>query len=113
MKKTLFILIAAITLNIGHVMASDSENTEPKSVKVLTNQIYKMLGEKDIPDEIRGYKAEVRIAVDNGNYLRILSVETENDALETYIRSRIDFQKLKKDTFEQGIIYRIPIEVRK
>ena len=113
MKKTLLTVLAALALNIGLVKAADNDIHEPKLAKVLASQIYTMLGENIIPNEIRGSKAEVRVAVDTGNYLRILSVETENEALETYIRSSIDFQKITKGTYKQGIVYRIPIEVKK
>jgi len=113
MKKTLLTLLAAITLNIGYVTAADTEIHEPKLAKILASQIYSMLGENVIPSEIRGSKAEVRVAVDTGNYLRVLSIETDNEALETYIKSNINFQKITKGTYKQGIVYRIPIEVKK
>lgn len=113
MKKTLLTLIAAMILNAGYVLAADTAVSEPNPTKAIASQIYKMLGENAIPDEIRGAKAEVRIAVDSGNYLRILTIETENEALEKYIRNSIDFEKLTKGTYEQGIVYRLPIEVKK
>jgi len=53
------------------------------------------------------------LAVDRGNYLRILTVETENVALKEFIKKNVDFQRLAKGTFEQGVVYRIPIEVKK
>ncbi|MBC8768690.1 hypothetical protein H4O18_11860 [Arenibacter sp. BSSL-BM3] len=113
MKKSVFILMAAMLLNVVQVFATDPQKGETKSAKAVTTQIFKMLSEKTIPDEIRGSSAEVRIALDNGDYLRILSVKTENEELATYIRSCIDFQKVSKGTFEQGVIYRIPLEVSK
>lgn len=113
MKKTVLTLIIAMAFNIGYVMAADTIPVFPNPAKAIASQIYDMLGENNIPDEIRGYKAEVRVAVDRGNHLRILSVETESDALEDFLRSSIDFQKLGKGTYEKGIVYRIPIEVKK
>jgi len=113
MKKVIFTLIAAMTLSIGYSATVISEMHEPKAAKILTSQIYSMLGENAIPNAIRGSKAEVRLAVDTGNYLRIISIETENEALKNFIKSNIDFQKITKGTYQKGIIYRIPIEVRK
>ncbi len=112
MKKTLVLLFAAVALNIGYVAAADNEIHEPKMAKILASQIYSMLGENVIPNDIRGSKAEVRVAVDTGNHLRVLSVETDNEALEAYIRSSINFQKITKGTYKQGIVYRIPVEVK-
>lgn len=113
MKKTVLTLIAAMALNIGYVMATDSKIETPKPSKAIATQIYNMLGANSIPDEIRGEKAEVRVAVDRGNHLRILSVKSESEALENFIRVNIDFQKLTKGNYEQGVVYRIPIEVKK
>lgn len=103
----------ALILNIGSVFASNSDQAAwPKALKSISSQVYNLLGENLIPDDIRGSKAEIRIAVDNGNYLRILSIDTENASLERFIIASIDFQKLPMgSTFEKGIVYRIPIEV--
>lgn len=112
MKKLTLIWIATLLLSTGNLLASTPRLDDFKTNKALAVQIYDMLGEDMIPNEIRGSKAEVRVAVDTGNYLRILSIESENEALKEFIRSRIDFKRLTKGTFEQGIVYRIPIEVR-
>ncbi|SDE06622.1 hypothetical protein SAMN05421636_103119 [Pricia antarctica] len=113
MKKILFLAIFVLTFNLSHASDGNIDRHEPKPAKIIASQIYTMLGEFAIPDDIRGSKAEVRIAIDNGNYIRVLSVETENEALAAFIRSSIDFEKLNKGTFEKGIVYRVPIEVKK
>ncbi|MUH36683.1 hypothetical protein D9O36_12590 [Zobellia amurskyensis] len=113
MKKSVYALMVMMALNIGYAFAGTPELHQPKALKLLTSQIYEMLSENVIPNEIRGSKAEVRVAVDEGNYLKILSIETENEALRTYVKSAIDFEKLTKGTFQKGIVYRIPIEVAK
>lgn len=112
MKKSIFVLTVVMIFSLSNVLAATPEVNGPKSSKAIAVEIYKMLGENPIPNDIRGSKAEVRVAVDTGNYLRILSIETENEALEKFIRSSIDFKKLTKRTYEQGIVYRIPLEVR-
>ncbi|SIS88731.1 hypothetical protein SAMN05421766_104641 [Zobellia uliginosa] len=113
MKKAVYTLILVMALGINYGMANTPVKHKPKISKVLTSQIYQMLGEYEVPNDIRGAKAEVRVAVDKGNYLRILSIETDNAQLDKYIRSAIDFERLAKGSFEQGVVYRIPIEVAK
>ncbi|MDB4293696.1 hypothetical protein N9954_09850 [Maribacter sp.] len=113
MKKILFTLISVMVFNIGFAFTYSTTSHEPKSIKILTSQIYTMLGENIIPNEIRGAKAEMRIAVDAGNHLRILSIESDNEGLKNFLKSSIDFKKIRKGTYKQGIVYRIPIEVRK
>lgn len=113
MKKVILIAIVAMAMNVGYSSTGIPDFHEPKAAKILSSQIYNMLGENTIPDAIRGSKAEVRVAVDTGNYLRILSIETDNETFRNFIKSSIDFQKITKGTYEQGIVYRIPIEVKK
>ena len=113
MKKTVLLFMMSLAFAVGYAADMDRDRNEPRDSKVIAAQIYDMLAENAIPNDIRGARAEVRVAVDTGNYLRILSVETDNDAFEAFIRSKVDFQKLTKGTFEKGIVYRVPIEVRK
>jgi len=113
MRKILFTVASILILNMGFALASDNAPHEPKSIKILTSQIYTMLGENIIPNEIRGSLAEIRIAVDEGNHLRVLSIETDNEALRKFLKTSIDFKKINKGTYKKGIVYRIPIEVRK
>ncbi len=113
MKKNILSMVLIMLFGVITIQANTTTIDNPKPVKAIVTQVYNMLGEYEIPDEIRGYKAEVRVAVDKGNYLRILSIETENKALEDFIKTSIDFQKLSKGEYKQGFVYRIPIEVRK
>lgn len=113
MRNCIFVLSLIMLFSLSNSIAATPKVNKPKTSKAIAIQIYNMLGENAIPNEIRGSKAEVRVAVDRGNYLRILSVETENEELEKFIRTSIDFRKLAKGTYEQGIVYRIPLEVRK
>ncbi|WP_027078119.1 hypothetical protein [Maribacter antarcticus] len=108
-----FICIVVITafLNTAFVSANDIRDTEPKNARALTSQIYGMLGEDWIPNEIRGQKAEVRLAVDGKGIVSILSITTESDMLAKYLRENIDFQEIRKGSYVEGIIYRVPIEV--
>ena len=113
MKRLPILFMLAVLLSLNTVLAANPNSTEPKLAKAMVSQVYALLQENKIPDAIRGSMAEIRVAVDDGNYLRILSIETENEALEKFIRTSIDFEKLRKGSYEQGIVYRIPLEVRK
>jgi len=112
MRKSIFILVLAVVCGTANILAATPDGTEPKESKAIAVQIYNMFGENSIPNDIRGSKAEVRVAIDSGNFLRILSIETENENLEKFIRNSIDFKKLTRGTYQKGIVYRIPLEVK-
>ncbi|MFT6993709.1 MAG: hypothetical protein ACJA1P_000436 [Maribacter sp.] len=111
MRNFIYTVIIAAFLNAPFVSANDIQNTEPKNARALTSQIYGMLGEDSIPNEIRGQKAEVRLAVDGKGMVRILSITTESDMLAKYLRENINFHEIKKGSYVEGLIYRVPIEV--
>lgn len=51
MKKILYITVIFTFLSVSCVLAND---TEPKSTKALTSQIYNLFAEENVPDQIRG-----------------------------------------------------------
>lgn len=111
MKNIFYVTLVFVLVNLSTVSANTFGEINPMNSSALISQIYNLLDEAYVPNEIRGQKAEVRLAVDTDNMVRILSVEADSDRLETYIRENIDFQKIRKGTFESGIVYRVPIEV--
>lgn len=94
-----------------NVLFVSANITEPVKAKALTNQIYNLLGEEEIPNEIRGQKAEVRLEVDNKGRIRILTVDTESKMLSDYIKENVHFKVISKGSYEEGMVYRVPIEV--
>jgi hypothetical protein len=111
MRNFIVAIVITTFLNTAFVSANDFRETEPKITRALTSEVYGMLGEDTIPNEIRGQKAEVRIAVDGKGIARILSIATESDLLAKYLKENIDSREVKKGDYVEGIIYRVPIEV--
>ena len=108
MKKILYFTVIFTFLSMSSVSAND---TERKSTKALTNQIYNLFAEEIVPNDIRGQKAEVRLAVDDKGLVRILSISTNSSLLSEYIKENIDFKELRKGSYDEDIIYLVPIEV--
>ena len=108
MKKIVYFTVVITFLCVSFVSAND---IKPKNTKALTSQIYNLLAEENVPDQIRGQKAEVRLAVDNKGLVRILSISTNCSMLSSYIRENIDFKELRKGSYDEDIVYLVPIEV--
>ncbi|MDE3742582.1 hypothetical protein [Maribacter polysaccharolyticus] len=107
MKKIGFLLIAMIFIGSGCIYA----NTEPITTKKLTNQITKILLSKEIPDEIKGSVAELRLAIDSFGEIQVLSINTTDRNLENYLMEAVHNNLVNKGTFKPGKVYRIPILV--
>lgn len=98
-----------LTFGIGTVTAHDKECNEDKGTKWITTQIYEMLADEYIPDQIRGAKAKIKIAVANDGMYRLLSVESNNSLLKEFLKDGIDFKNLKPRNTD--LVYVIPIEI--
>ena len=105
MKKIGLLLVAILFLGSGCIYA----NNKPISTKKLTTQISKILMNNPIPDEIKGSVAELRLAIDSFGEIQILSVNTTDKKLESYLKENIEDNVVNVGTFKPGKVYRIPV----
>lgn len=113
MKNIFYATLVLCLVNFSSVSANTFGETNPITSSAFISQIYSMLDEVYVPNEIRGQKAEVRLAVDHKGTVRILSITAESDALAAYIKENIDWQEIRKGSYNADIVYRVPIEVAK
>ncbi|WP_299796260.1 hypothetical protein [uncultured Maribacter sp.] len=109
MKKVKIFLIAILALSIGTVTAHDKETEKDRGTEIITAQIHDMLADQEIPDNIRGAKAEVKIALADDGIYRLLSVNSNNENLKHFLKDGIDFQNLTPGN--KDLVYVIPIEI--
>ena len=98
-----------MALSIGTVLANDNQPKKDKETQWLTTQVYEMLADQTIPDDIRGAKAQIRIAMADDGMFRILSVETNNIKLKEFLKEGIDLKNL--DAGKKDVVYVIPVEI--
>ncbi|MDO6470537.1 hypothetical protein [Maribacter sp. 1_MG-2023] len=109
MKKVKIILIAMLAFGIGTVTAHDTESKDDKGTKWITAQIHDMLADEDIPDQIRGAKAKIKIAFAEDGMYRLLSIKSTNSQLKEFLKNGIDFKNLEPGNTD--LVYVIPIEI--
>ncbi|KAB5486907.1 MULTISPECIES: hypothetical protein [Flagellimonas] len=109
MKKIKVIYVALALLATMGVFANKGINI--KMEKDLSSQIYEML--KQYPLELKSddLTAEVRFTINNKGELVVLSVETQNDFLENYVKSRLNYKKVDVGHGGSGKIYKIPVRI--
>ena len=109
MKKISILLVFMMAFSTLTLKANDKNPKNIKETQWLTSQIYQMLADESIPDNIRGAKAELRIILaEDGNY-RILSVDSNNDNLRDFLKDGIDLDVIAKG--RTNVVYVIPIEI--
>ncbi|MGB3152915.1 MAG: hypothetical protein WBB27_19825 [Maribacter sp.] len=108
MKKIGFILTMAILLSSSNLLANDGN---PQATKKLTHQISKMLEKDPIAVDSKGSAAEVRLTVDSFGRIHVLSINTSDENLEKFLKDKIQNRVVQYDSFDLGVIYRVPIEI--
>ncbi|WP_445381656.1 hypothetical protein [Robiginitalea sp. IMCC43444] len=108
MKKASVLFAAAALLFSGSVWATNPATINPK-VKI-SEEIHELLHKNDIQigDNEELY-AWVRITVNSENEIVVLSVNTENEAIESLVKNRLNYHKLGNSSLEEGKTYRVAI----
>jgi len=108
--KTLKSVVLALVLLAGTTLSAATEPTDAKTNKeqaiveiaqLLKNPRFEL--EEDT-------RASVILMVNSKDELVVLSVDTENDQVESYVKSRLNYKKLVH-TLEKGKEYRLPVVI--
>ncbi|NND16307.1 MAG: hypothetical protein HKN89_08265 [Eudoraea sp.] len=108
MKKFSLFLVAVCLLTAGSLYANNEPAKDPK--KVLSEQIDVLLDKYafEVEDDIT---AIVKFTLNSDQEIVVLIVDTENDSLEAYVKSRLNYQKVELDNFKEGRTYTVPVRI--
>lgn len=117
MKKVkLIITTMAIVLTTLSVSAKNTDTKEPVSGKTeLRSQITSILGKKfDI--KLKNNKeitADVSLLLNKKNELIVISVESKNEQVNAYVKSKLNYKKVNVRGIKKGEIYKMPLRIKK
>ncbi|TVZ55056.1 hypothetical protein OD91_0297 [Lutibacter sp. Hel_I_33_5] len=116
MKKfKLIIAIIAISMSTTF-SASANDNDKRKSKKVvkteLRTQIINLLGTK-MPFQIdKNVSAKISFLLNNSNEVVIISVDSNNETVNSFVKSKLNYQTVKVEGIKKGEIYKVPLKVK-
>ena len=110
MRKLSLVVVAAMLLATGNVLANDVVNENP--TKKLSVQISEMLSENDFSVEHDDLTAQVRFTLNADGEIVVLSVHTEFDNMEGFVKARLNYQKVNLANVEEGKVYTIPVRIQ-
>lgn len=114
MKKVSLLLVAAALLISGNVMAIEGKpgtSTDPESK--ICAQIGDLLDDNSFElKEDADLTAFVRFTLNDEHEIVVLSVDTENDRLEGFVKARLNYHKVADQNLTEGKIYQVPIRIR-
>lgn len=109
MRKFSLVLVAAMLLSSGSLLANDADNVNPS--KKLSVQIAQMLRDNSFTIEKVDMTADVRFTLNNEKEIVVLSVDTEDFGLEGFVKAKLNYKKVDLEQYTEGKVYTIPVRI--
>lgn len=110
MRKLSLVVVAAMLLATGNVLANNREIEKPD--ESLSSQIATMLRKNNFSEEDCNQTAQVRFTLNTKGEIVVLSVTTDFEALEKFVKTRLNYQKVDLIKVEEGKIYTVPVRLK-
>lgn len=110
MRKFSLILVAAALLVSGSIFANDSDTKDPQ--KSLATQIGELLKENQLVVENYELTAEVLFTVNSEAEIVVISVDTGDSDLESFVKGKLNYKKVQLEEVVVGRMYRLPVRIK-
>ncbi|MEJ2584450.1 MAG: hypothetical protein P8Z38_05220 [Robiginitalea sp.] len=114
MRKFSIVFAAALLLSAGNVFANEEAPAAKDPKAKICLQIESLLEEHNgynlrDTDEI---SAVVRFMLNDEKEIIVLSVDTEDERLENFVKARLNYEKVADQNLKEGKTYTVPIRLR-
>lgn len=112
MKKAV-ILLAMFVLGTGVSFAANNLESEPTTSSSLVQEIKSLLKSPkfDFADN-KETKAMVSFTINNKNEIVVISVDSKNELVEGFVKTRLNYKKLNNKSLLKGKIYKMPLKIK-
>jgi len=107
MRKISLVITAVAFLAVSAVSANELPAGPTGN---LSTQIHKML-ESNSFDIVDDLTADVRFTINKEGEIVVLSVETEDQSLEGFVKGRLNYQKVDITNYKEGKMYTVPVRI--
>jgi len=108
--KTLKTIAVAVTLLIGTTLFANNELTDKRDLTpTVTQEIGDLLEDPSFKVE-KEVMAYATFMLNDNNEIVVLSVDTEDETVEKFVKSRLNYQKLE-NSLKEGKQYQVPIKI--
>lgn len=109
MRKLSYSFVAAMLLSTGILVANPNEDREPATN--LSSQISEMLSDNDFSEITVDLTAQVRFTLNGEGEIVVLSVATDSENLERFVKSRLNYKKVKISNVKEGKLFTVPVRI--
>lgn len=108
--KNLIVLFFGIMMSTTSLFANN-ENPIKNQKEVLRNEIIKLLNNHDFPLTEGAVTADVTLLVNKNNELIVVSIKTDNNFLEGYIKRKLNYKKVSVDVKNRIKLFKMPLKI--
>ncbi|MCW5515977.1 hypothetical protein [Muriicola sp. Z0-33] len=102
------LLFAAMLLSAGTLLANADKPKNPSND--LSAQIGELLENNSFIVD-NDLTAEVKFTVNGDREIVVLSVDTDNANLESFVKSRLNYEKVELQEYREGKTYTVPVRI--
>tara|TARA_R110000868_G_scaffold14075_1_gene65660 strand:- start:17228 stop:17563 length:336 start_codon:yes stop_codon:yes gene_type:complete len=110
MRKLNLFLVAAMLLATGTIFANNGTLVD-KPAKKLSAQIADLLKNNAIIVKEGDLTGTVLFTLNEDKEIVILSVKTDNENLEQFVKSRLNYRKVDLEEYREGRTYKLPVRI--
>lgn len=110
--KTLKILLLAVAFTFSSVLTASTEPTIADPNTTISSEVEKLLKNPSFSVD-HDITAEVKLVINDDNELVVLSVDSETTQLESYIKSRLNYNKLSVKLNTGQKTFLVPVRITK
>lgn len=111
MRKVSVVLIAVMLLSTGSIFANDVKLDKDKPVKKLSTQVMELLNNDTVDHLYDGATAFVRFTLNQEKEIVVLSVNSEDDTMKSFVKSHLNYKKVNLNEYREGKVYTIPVRI--
>jgi len=112
--KNLIVLSIAIVLGSSSLFAFNNNPTIKNPERKIRNQVAVLLENPQINVEQEELKAAIQFTLNSNGEIVVLSVDTKNDAVSNYVKTRLNYKRLDPNTPSTGNkIFNIKLRIQK
>lgn len=109
MRKTSLKLVAVALLFTGSIYATGTKGTDP--AKMLKNQVVGILTGYHLKKSEKELVAKVTFTVNKQNEIVVLSVYSNSEKFETFVKQNLNYREVKSEGVVEGRRYTIPVRI--
>ncbi|WP_297703506.1 hypothetical protein [uncultured Eudoraea sp.] len=109
MRKFSFVLVAAVLLTSGNLFATEPTSTDPNTN--IATQIGELLERNNFIINDNDLTANVLFTLNADHEIVVISVDTEDDVLEMFVKSRLNYKKVQVSSVKEGKMYTVPVRI--